>query len=156
MTLGRAGVAFLILFVSDAVAQGSLNLTVVGTTSTQAILQFTAPGTAACTVEASESPSLSPLVHDVDSALFPQANLDSRRGDLVSGQSRVVVIGKRVSETASDQITYSRALQSNTTHYARITCGTSVQTAQFSTATIRAGETFNDGPQVDPDRPGQW
>src|SRR3954452_12340684 len=127
MTLSRARIAFLMIFTSDAVAQSSLNLTVVGTTSTQAILQFTAPTTAACTIEASESAGFSPLVHDVDPALFPQANLDSRRGDLVNGQSRVVVIGKRVSETASDQNTYSRALQANTTHYARITCGSTVQ-----------------------------
>src|SRR6267154_2319419 len=136
MTFRQAGATFLILFASNAVAQNSLNLTVVGTTSTQAILQYTAPGAAACTVEASESPTLWPLVHDIDPALFPQANLDSKRGNLVYGQARVVVIGKRSSDTASDQNTYSRALQANTTHYVRINCGGTIATASAATATI--------------------
>ena len=106
----------LILLAGPALGQDSLGLTVVGTTATQAVLQYTAPSTAACTMEASESSTYLPLVHDVDPSLFPQANLDTRAGDLVSGQARVVVIGKRYSDTASDQIIYSRALQTNTNH----------------------------------------
>src|ERR1019366_9022229 len=38
------------------VAPSTINLTVVGTTPTQAVLQYAAPSAAACTVEASESP----------------------------------------------------------------------------------------------------
>src|SRR5712692_5776048 len=106
--------AFVTGFASDAGGQNSLNLTVVGTTSTQAILQYTAPSTAACTIEVSESASFFPLVHDVEPNLFPQANLDTRSGNLVNGQARVAVIGKRNSETAINQNTYSRALQANT------------------------------------------
>jgi hypothetical protein len=132
-----------------------INLTVVGTTPTQAVLQYAAPSAAACTVEASESPTYLPLVHDVDASLFPQANLDTRAGDLVSGQARVLVIGKRYSETASDQNTYSRALQANTNHYFRVNCNGVTGTATATTANIPGGATYNDGPQIDT-QPGQW
>jgi hypothetical protein len=143
-------------YAGDAVAQNSLNVTLIGTTSTQAILQYTAPGAAACTIEASESASFVPLVRDVDPNLFPQANLDTRSGNLVSGRARVVVVGKRISETASNQNTYSRALQANTTHYIRVNCSGTIVTVSAKTANIPAGATYNDGPQIDPDHPGQW
>lgn len=117
----------------------------VQTTSTQAIL--TIPGTGPCTIEASESPSYLPLVHDVDPAYFSGA-------DQVLGQT--LVLGKRRTDTAADGNNYSRALQANTKHYIRLTCGKAIQTATFTTATIPAGVTFNDGPQVDLDHPGQW
>src|SRR4051812_20497016 len=113
----RLVAALLTVCMGHAIAQSPLNLTVVGTTATQAIIKYTAPTATACTIEASESAGLQPLVHDVDPNLFAQSNLDTRSGDLVNGQVRVVVIGKRSSETASDQNTYSRALQANTTHY---------------------------------------
>src|SRR4051812_20972926 len=75
-------VALIALSGRPAHAQNSLTVAVVGTTSTQAILQYNAPATTACTVEASESPTYLPLVHDVDPNLFPQSNLDSRAGNL--------------------------------------------------------------------------
>jgi Divergent InlB B-repeat domain len=153
---GKWMAAFLPLFAGIAFAQSSLDLTVVGTTPTQAVLQYTAPSTAACTVEASESPTYLPVVHDVDAILFPQANLDTRTGNLHSGQMRVVVIGKRSSETASDRNTYSRALQTNTQHYFRVNCNGLMAIATATTANIPAGATYNDGPQTDQDLPGQW
>src|SRR5450759_3584840 len=140
---GKWMAAFLPLFAGIAFAQSSLDLTVVGTTPTQAVLQYTAPSTAACTVEASESPTYLPVVHDVDAILFPQANLDTRTGNLHSGQMRVVVIGKRSSETASDRNTYSRALQTNTQHYFRVNCNGLMAIATATTANIPAGATYN-------------
>jgi len=56
-------------------------VTVQGATATQALL-YTWRRYKSCTVSVSESVVYSPLVADVDSALFPGANLDSVRGIL--------------------------------------------------------------------------
>lgn len=130
---------------------------VVGFTATQAILAYEAPdATTACKVEVSESAAYAPLVHDVDPVLFPGADLDSPGAGLPGGTGRIVVLGKRQTDTAADGNNYSRALQANTRHYVRITCQSKITTAQFTTSNIPTGGAFNDGPQVDREHPGQW
>src|SRR5438105_3320850 len=68
-------------------ARASFSVNVSGTTATQAILSYTAPDSNPCQIEVSESASFSPLVHDIDSALFSGANLDTRTGALTSGSA---------------------------------------------------------------------
>src|SRR5262245_2544843 len=75
-----------------APADGAGGVTVAAQSATQIVLAYTAPDTNPCTLEASESPTYTPLVNDLNPALFPQANLDGRPGGLVEGSTRVVVI----------------------------------------------------------------
>ncbi len=53
------------------------NLRVVGVTPTQAVIAYSAPSSAACTLEVSESASYTPLVHDVDTTLFRKDSKNS-------------------------------------------------------------------------------
>ena len=126
------------------------NVQVRGVTSTQASISYTAPDTNACSVEVSESATYRPLVHDVDPSLFGGANLDSRPESIVSGVDRVFVAGKRRAEKGSNGKWYSRALQAFTTHYYRITCGSSQASGEFPTANIALGNTYNEPLPPDP------
>jgi hypothetical protein len=120
------------------------NVSVTGVTNTQAILHYTAPDTSLCTVAVSTSPTFSPLVHDVDPAIFAGSNLDARSGNLTSGQERSFVIGKRAAEQGADGHWYSRALETLTDHYYSITCGAANATGSFTTANIALGNTYNE------------
>src|SRR5207253_2906524 len=135
---------------------GITNLTVMGTTPTQAILSYTAPTANACTIEVSESNTFSPLVNDVNTALFSGANLDNRTGNIISGTARLVVIGKRAADLAGDQRQYSRSLQTNTPHYFRVTCGSSVATTIFTTANLPYGNTYPDASTSMSTSPGSY
>lgn len=121
----------------------------VSVTPTAAILQYTSPVAASCTVQVSESASMSPLVHDVDPVLFPGSSWDSRPGSANNGATRKVVVGKRTAEIGADGFRYSRALQAFTTHYYRLICGTSIASGSFTTANIPLGLTFVDPAPTD-------
>ena len=123
----------LLALAPGVLAQSVITPRVVGTTSTQAVISYTAPDTNACTIVVSESPTLSPVVHDVDATLFTGANLDSRQADLNNGQQRIFVAGKRQSDLALNGKLYSRALQVSTQHYFQVTCGASVASGSFAT-----------------------
>lgn len=136
---------------------GSFIITNVGQSNTQAIFSYTAPDSSACDVKISESPSYSPLVNDVDPTLFTNSNLDSRASGITAGTSRIFVAGFHGAALSSDTVTtYSRALQTNTLHYVKVTCGSSVGTTTLTTANIPVGSTFNDLPIPDSATPGGW
>jgi hypothetical protein len=128
---------------------------VTGVTHTQAILSYVAPDANPCSIEVSESPSYAPLVHDVNPSLFAGANSDAGRS-LTTGQQRIVVIGKRTSDTGADGKLYSRALATDTVHYVRVTCGAAQGTTHFKTKTIAWGDTSSEPPPFNPDGFGNY
>jgi len=137
-------------FQADLQAGYTLQVTVVATSNTQAVLAYTAPDGNPCVVQVSENSSLTPLVHDVDAGLFAGASSDSRLTSILSQTKRMFVVGKRGTELALDGKYYSRALQALTTHYYQVTCGSVSTTGSFRTTNIPVGNTYNEPPQVDP------
>ncbi len=137
------------------------SVSVSGTTATQAILTYTAPNASACSLAVSETADSNgnpqpPFVHDVDPALFPGADQDGRAGNIVNGGMRIFVIGRRDAEKGADGRYYSRALETNTTHYGKITCGGDTALFTFQTANIPLGIGYSDPWPSDPAAPGEW
>jgi hypothetical protein len=118
------------------------NVRVIGTTATQALIGYTAPDAAACSIAVSQTADgsgnpLPPLAHDVDPAIFANSNLASRLGSIPVGQSRVVAIGKRDAETGGDGRYYSRASTDIHVllwqdHLRQQRCGVHVSNVQYS------------------------
>jgi len=121
-------------------------------TPRSAVISYVVPqGAAACTWEVSESSALTPLVHDLDTALFPNSNRDDRAGSQSRGSARSFVLGQGgtgidYAPVASDGIRYSRALQAFTQHYGRVTCGSDTATVSFRTANLEGDPTLADVP----------
>ena len=141
---------------ATALAAQAVTIDNVTATETQAVIRYAAPDLNACTVQISESPSLTPLVHDVDPVLFPGSNLDSRVGDTSNGTQRVFVAGKRDAEVASDGRRYSRALKAFTQHYYQITCDGISASGTFQTADPLLGNGYVDTPPFDPTAYGNY
>ena len=149
---------FLAFWITAGAASAAVsNARVMGVTSTQAVLSYTAPDTAACTVAVSTAAGFAPLANDVNPSLFEGANQDSRPGNISTGRARIFVVGKREVAT-SGGANYSRALQAATLHYFRITCPSdgSTYSGTFTTATILGGSGYGDPIPMDPANPGNY
>ena len=96
------------------------------------------------------------LVDDVNATLYAGANQDSRAGNVVSGRSRVFVVGRRDAPIALDGNRYTRALQAGSRHHYTLTCGSDVASGDFSTRNPPLGNTHNDGFPIDLGNPGQY
>jgi hypothetical protein len=148
---------FLFLAALTALYAAPADLTIMRSTAQQIVISYRVPQDQTCTLEASENPSFSPVVHDVNGALFSGAESDlSRAGTHVNGDFRVVVIGKRIVERASDGRRYSRSLQALTPHYIRVRCGGEA-TATATTENIPFGPTSDAPPAAaEPGAEGQY
>jgi hypothetical protein len=126
--------------------------------NTQAVLSYTAPDSLPCALEVSESQTYTPLVHDVDTAIFLASNSDSRAGNISIGRAREFVAGKRDIEFgnagSSSGKYFSRALEANTRHYYRLTCTGGAVTGTFATTNVPFGNTFGEPFQGDLSNPG--
>ena len=119
------------------------NLQLLGATSTQIVVSYTAPSASACTLEASPESDYTPLAIDVDTSYYSGASSDSRSGNITQGRYRVFVIGKQgpaAIEQSSDGYTRSRALRAATLYYLRVTCGADTSTLTAMTANIPLGD----------------
>ena len=133
-----------------------------GTTSTQVLVSYKAPDANACTIQVSQSASLTPLALDVDPATFANSNLDlSRPSTVTSGMSRTLLIGQRTVQYAtagaySGVRHFSRALQAYTPYFGMITCPSTGDTYNFtfSTGNIPLGMSYGDPLPADPADPG--
>ena len=151
---------FPLLLLAAGICSGAIrNVQVNGVTATQAVISYSAPDQNPCTIQVSENSSLTPLVHDVDPAIFASADQDNRVGNLSTGTSRIAVLGKRSAELATAGPYagirhFSRALQAYTAHYGRILCGTDTAAFSFNTSNIPLGNTYGDPWLQDPTHPG--
>ncbi|MGE5648429.1 MAG: hypothetical protein ACM336_21835 [Acidobacteriota bacterium] len=147
-----------LIFAAMPLAAAVTNVRVAGTTNTQAVIAYTAPGAAACTLKVSETNDFSAgykPVNDVNTALFPGSDRDDRPGNVNSGIARVFVLGKRAAEKAADGFRYSRALAAETRYYFQISCGADTASSQFKTANLAFGGSYIDAIPVDPNAPGE-
>ncbi len=116
-----------------------------GTTNTQAIVKYVAPNEpTACTWEVSKSPTYSPVVNATNYSLFPGIDSDGGGTGL-----RAYVIGGRSAPVDSIMERQSIALQTATTFYYRITCGSDTSVGSFTTSNIPFGMTNGDPQPAD-------
>jgi hypothetical protein len=131
-------IRFLVFWVPVLLFAQPSNLVVQGVTAQQAIISYIAADENACTVAVTDPTGTT--VHDVDTNLFANANLDSRIGSITNGRSRVVVIGHRASQKSSlTNHWYSLSLQAATTYTATVTCDGQNAVATFTTTNIPLG-----------------
>jgi hypothetical protein len=138
------------------------NFRVLGTTATQALIEYDAPDGNACTIQLSQSAGLTPPALDVDPGTFVNSNSDLVRPSTApSGLTRTVVLGQRTAQLATagpyaGVRHFSRALQAWTPYFGQITCPSTGDTLTFSftTANIPLGQTYGDTWLADPSRPG--
>lgn len=125
-----------------------------GISNTQAILLVTTDqGALTCTVVASTSSTLSPLVNDVNTSMFSGANAATRQGAKVSsdGKHLTFPLGRRKTDLALVAPWWiSRALPAASPIYGTVTCGSdSAVSFQFTTAAIPYGSTYASAVQFD-------
>ena len=138
-----------------AVQAGSFAVSI-SATATQAVLKYTSPTDNACQVMVTETETTL-RVNDLNTTLFPGADLDSRtEGALSRGRDRIFIAGKRTAEKAVNGQYYSRALEAFTSHDFAVNCDGDVTSGSFTTANPPLGNTAPELPAWNADTFGGW
>ena len=133
------------LALSVTLAFGKTQVAQVKVTPTQALVEVKTDQPGNCVYRISESSTLSPLVNDVNTALFPGANSDARAGSVIRDTDHRFVAGTRTAAQGGDGKWYSRALAANTAHYGGVTCGADSEVSfTFTTENIPLGATYTE------------
>lgn len=122
---------FLVLIAAGSCAAQTVTITSVS--PQQVVMQIDNP-TGSCLIDVSLSPSYSPVIPDVDSAIHSGSRIDTSRPDTVTWASgtRIVTIGHREDD---------RSMIVNTTYYYRLQGCPGTVTGQFTTSNIGTGMT---------------
>jgi hypothetical protein len=122
----------LALYAIAAFAASPTKFRVSGTPSAQqALLTWDQTFTGTCTLEVSESATYSPVVADVDTALFAGSNVTPS-----GAGSQQFLVGKRAVQLAATAVWTSRSLAADTTYYARLNCNSEFAYLTFTTRPV--------------------
>ncbi|MCC6392557.1 MAG: hypothetical protein IT167_18295 [Bryobacterales bacterium] len=144
--------ALMVVLAETAGFAAASNVEIKGQTSTQAVISFSIPDPAHCTVQLFTDPQRTQAVNDTNETLFPGSANCARPGSAVQGSHVTFVAGARTSQAAaSDDRMYSRALAVLTTYYYRITDTNDGQhvDGSLSTANIPWGNLYPEQPPFD-------
>src|SRR4051794_36194746 len=123
-----------LILIAAPLSAAITNVRITDATPTQAVLRFVSPSCGTGSLQVSEAAGLSPLVPDLDPALFTNADKVNRDdANVIRGQECIFVIGKAAASADVNGRYRSRALQNNTLHFGRITVGASSANFQFRT-----------------------
>jgi hypothetical protein len=134
-------------------------LAFVGSTSTQIVFSYQAPDSNACAIAAVNDDDSSVAVYDLDSTLFPgtpAVNTDFRHDWNIGRRGRIVVLGKRASDTGSDGRLYSRALEVDANHTITVTCTGGSGTLKARSGKLPVGYTYQDSPPFNSSGFANW
>lgn len=126
--------SFILFLMVSSACLAAPTATITGITAQQAVLQIGTPA-GSCLIELSTSASYSPVVPDVDPALYSGSNTDTSRPDTITWAdgTRIVTLGHRLRD---------RSLSTMTLYYYRVSgCGGTV-TGNFTTSNIGNGMTL--------------
>jgi hypothetical protein len=141
---------------SAAAAAQPTNLSVAGATNTQLLVTYRAPDPGSCSISAANTDDPLVVAYDVDESKFPGSSLDSRHSWNVGVLNRVVVLGKRTSDTSPDGKLYSRALEADVHYTVGVTCGGETVKIDTQTDWLPAGNLFPETPPFNPSGFGNY
>lgn len=132
----------LAFFFVGSIAYATSSASIIGVTNTQIVIALNTDQQGTCTISVSSNNIFGAgylPVHDVDTSLFPNSNQCVRARNITNASPQIIVIGKRVSESAPNGIYYSRALQEEKQYYIQFNVGLDTVTLSAQTGIVPFG-----------------